>query len=225
MNPNNLVSLEELNVPVRSDEALEWVESLLKRFYKSKLGTEFIRLKKGITQEILDELLPLSRYAKAYYNTPDVLLQFYPGCKTSYDADFICCRGSLIERVEVTMAIDGQQSRIQAEAIQEYGHSPIYQTPKFTGNSKNRKIFETESETISNEDIIKIQVDRIQKAYTNKHKNIHKYPNVTLLIGVDIPLFVESECLQILEKLNIFDNTFDSIKCVNTSSHQYWCLK
>jgi hypothetical protein len=59
MNPNSLIKDEELGNPIRSDKALEWVESLMARFHDSKEALEFIRLKNGITQDLLDELLPL----------------------------------------------------------------------------------------------------------------------------------------------------------------------
>ncbi len=222
---NNLINKEELSEPIRSDKAFEWVESLLLRFHESDQSKDFFRLKKGITQELLDELYPLGKYAKSHYNDPEIFLKFYPGSSTSFDADFINPEGNLIERVEVTMAIDGQQQRIQSEAINEFGHSPIYQTPKYSGNAKNRVLEETETVTISSDEIFIIQSKRIQEAYAKKHNNIHKYPNMTLLIGVDIPLFMEWEYQRIIDQFEVLENSFKSIKCVNVSSNHCWILK
>jgi len=225
MNFNDRIRKEELHKPVGSDRALTWAHSLLARFNDSKEAIEFKRLKKGITQELHDELIPLGKYAKLHYNNPDIYLKFYSGSKTSFDADFIDKDECLIERVEVTMAIDGQQARIQSEAISEFGHSPMYQTPNYTGTSKNRVIEETESTIISNESIYEIQSQRLNEAYLKKHENIHKYPDTTLLIGIDIPLFAEWECQKIMDQFQVVENTFKSIKCVNVSRDLYWCLK
>ncbi|MCK4622559.1 MAG: hypothetical protein KAT62_10160 [Desulfuromonadales bacterium] len=205
--------------------ALKWAHSLLARFHEPKEAIEFQRLKKGITQELHDELIPLGKYAKSHYNNPEIYLRFYSGSETSYDAEFVDKDERLIERVEVTMAIDGQQARIQSEAINKFGHSPVYQTPNYTGTSKNRSLGETESVTISSDTIIEIQAERLKSAYLKKHKNIHKYPNTTLLIGVDIPLFMEWEYQRIIENFQPLNNTFQSIKCVNISSEHCWHLK
>jgi hypothetical protein len=225
MNPNSLIKDNELRNLIRSDKALEWVESLMIRFHDSKENLEFIRLKNGVTQELLDELLPLGIYAKNNYNKPNIFLKYYPGSVTSYDADFIDQNGDLIERVEVTMAINGQQSRIQAEAINKYGHSSVYHTPEYSGKSKKRKIKKSDVVTIESDSIVELYVERIQEAYVKKHENLNKYPETTLLIGVDIPLFMESKYQAIIESFKILENTFNSIKCVNTSSNHYWCLK
>ena len=116
---NEILKTEELRINIRSDEALSWVNSLIIRFDESNESREFLRLKKGITKELLDELLPLGKYASKHYNDPEIYLKFYPGSETSYDADFVNKDNHLVERVEVTMAIDGQQSRIQSEDIRD----------------------------------------------------------------------------------------------------------
>ena len=56
----------------------------------------------------MDEIRPLSKYAMHAYNDPKIYLKYYPDTKNSFDADFIDADKNLIERVEVTMAIDGQ---------------------------------------------------------------------------------------------------------------------
>jgi hypothetical protein len=225
MNPNDIVKPAEIGVPIGTDKALLWVESLIKRFYVSKEAKDFIILKNGITQEILDELLPLGKYAKHHYDDPNILLKYYPGTENSFDADFININDELIERVEVTMALDGQQSRLQSESIIKFGHSSVYHTPIHSGTLKNRVLTESEGATIGSDEIIDLQVSRIQSAYEKKHKNIAKYPETTLLIGVDIPLFMEWEYQNIIERFNVLENTFHSIKCVNTSSNHCWHLK
>lgn len=224
MNPNLIIDIEELKKPIRSDLVEVWVNELLSRFQTSKICREFIRLKKGVTQELMDEIYPLSKYSSAEYNDSNIFMRFYPGSETSFDADFVGVDGALIERVEVTMAIDGVRARIQGEAINIFGHSPVYHTPDYRGNSKNRIISEPESQIITSDEIFSEQADLLNAAYRKKHNNLHKYPNTTLLIAMDIPLFMEWEYDQIMERFSPLENTFKKVVCVNMSSNHYWRL-
>jgi len=224
MNPNQLIDIEELKIPIRSDRVDVWVNEFLGRFHTNKKSREFIRLKKGVTQELLDEIYPLSKYSTFEYNDPNIFMRSYPGSETSFDADFVGVDGTLIERIEVTMAIDGARSRIQSEAINIFGRSPIYHTPEYRGNSKSRVISEPESQTITSDEIIFEQIGLLNRAYSKKHSNLHKYPNTTLLIAMDIPLFVEWEYSQIMEKFIPLKNTFKKVMCVNISGNQCWRL-
>ena len=224
MDPYKLINVEELSEKVQSDKALEWVESLMGRFHTTKEARDLSRLRNRVTQELFYELLPLANYAKKHYNDPNVLLKFYPGSENSFDAEFINLNGTLVERVEVTMAIDGQQSRIQAEALNQFGHFSVYHTPEYSGKSKSRKIKEPSCTTISTDALIDLHASRIQKAYIDKHKNLHKYPNITLLIGVDMPFLMLWEYQAIIQKIELQQNTFQSVKIVNVSSNNYWNL-
>jgi hypothetical protein len=221
----DIVRREELVQAIATDVVSEWVSSLILRYHESRAAKKFLRLKRGISQELLEELLPLAKYSKAFYNCPDIFLKYYPGTENSFDAEFIDGKGNLIERVEVTLSIDGYQSILQAEALNEFGHAPIYETPEFNGNAKNRELKEPIVSLISTETIIQTESEKLQRAYLKKHKNIHKYPNVTLLIGIDLPLLLSWEYKRIIEPFQVLENTFNSIKCVNLSSNHYWCFK
>jgi len=225
MNFNKLVNIQELQIPISSDKAAEWVKTLLSRFHKSKKSRDYLWQIKGIVKEILDELRPLGKYATNYYSNPEIFLKYYPGSSTSYDADFINCDGDIIERVEVTMAIDGHQRSIQREYINDFGYSRVYQTPEYSGNIRKRQWKETEVAIINSDEIIKIHHEQIQEAYIKKHNNIQKYPDMTLLIGVDISLLVEWELQMIIDYFEVYENSFKSIKCVNVASDHCWVLK
>jgi hypothetical protein len=51
----------------------------------------------------------------------------------------------------------------------------------------------------------------IQTAFENKNQNINKYPNMTLLIAVDLPLLLPFEVDAIFEKLSIEKSGFNSV--------------
>ena len=219
-----LIADSELCKRIKTTEAVNWVASLLKRFHGSENDKQCLILKQRPVKEIIDELIPLSKYAQHEYNDNDIYLQFYPGSKTSYDAEFIDNAGSVIERVEVTMAINGQQKKIQAEHLIKYGHTSIFDTPDYRGPVDNRELAEYESTVKSSDVIIEEQAVLLQQAYDNKQKQLHKYPNITLLIGLDVPLLMKSEYQQIIDKLKIKKITFNSIKCLSICGHHYTCL-
>lgn len=225
MSFDKFVTESEMRSLIPSNEAEDWVNSLLRRFHTSEDSKQYLILRKGVVQEIFDELIPLVKYAKHRYNDPQVFLKFYPGSKTSFDADFVDNNGNLLERVEVTMAVDGQQNRIQAEALIEYGHSTVFHTPNYSGKAKDRVIDEPECCIIGSSDIIVEQARLLQTAYNKKHSNLHKYPDTTLLIGLNIPLLMNWEYEQVIRDFCVHENTFTSIKCVEVTSGKYWSLK
>lgn len=222
---NKFVTESEIRNLIPSNEIEDWINSLLCRFHVSEDAKQYLILRKGIVQEIFDELIPLAKYAKHQYNDPDVFLKFYPGSKTSFDADFVDNSGNLLERVEVTMAVKGQQNRIQREALIKYGHSSFFHTPNYSGNKKNRVINEPECCIIDSSDIIAEQSTLLQTAYNKKHSKLHKYPDTTLLIGLNIPLLMNWEYEQVIRDFHIHKNTFTSIKCVEITTGKYWFLK
>ncbi|WP_108649546.1 hypothetical protein [Dongshaea marina] len=225
MNTPDIVTKEELKSPIKTNEAEVWVQCLLKRFHQTEESKQFYFLKKGIVQDIVDELLPLSKYATYAYDNPDIYLKFYPGSLTSYDADFIDINGRLIERVEVTMALDGQQERIQSECLIKHGFTPIYQTPKFSGKAKDREIEEWGHDLIESDVVIKQQAELIQSVYNKKVNKIHKYPNTTLLIGMNAHLLMSWEYEEIIGKIVLNKPTFQSVKLVNIANGQFWDLE
>ena len=225
MSPNELVKPDELSQPVACIDVEAWVESLFKRFQISKEAKQHLILGNGVVREMIDELAPLSKFVSSFYEDSDAFLRFYPGSENSFDADIIDEKGSIIERIEVTMAIDGQQKRLQAEALLKHGHSLIYETPEYSGNSKNRIISEPEFNTIDDSEIIEIQSSLLQTAYDKKQGMLSRYPNTTLLIGVHMPVSRPEEFDDVVHSLSIEANTFNSIKCVNVAGNHCAVLK
>ncbi len=225
MKTNITITDKELSQPIKTTDAEHWVDSLLQKFHDTENNKQYLILRKGLVKEIVDELLPLVKYAKHQYNDPNVFLKFYPGSSQSFDAEFINNNNEVIERVEVTMAINGQNRRIQSEYFIKYSHAPIFEAPNYSGNSKERSLPEHQSSCISSDIIYKNQLSLLQSAYDKKQKNIHKYPNLTLLIGLDLPLHMSFEFQQIINYFKSEENTFKSIKCVSICGAHFSILK
>ncbi|HDY86522.1 MAG TPA: hypothetical protein ENH82_00220 [bacterium] len=225
MNLTGYVSKEELKVPKPINEIEEWVGSLLLRYTESEEAKEFLQFKKGITKEIVDELIPLSKYCKHYYSDTNCYLKFYPDSDTSFDAEIISENGDLVERVEVTMAINGHEHQMQAEALREFGMVSSWGMPEYSGTAKDRVITEPELTTIDSSEMIVIQSILVQEAYDKKQANIHKYPNTTLLIGFYFPCMFPHELGALTNLPLLKENTFCSVKCVSILDDHHWSIK
>lgn len=226
MSLNPTITNKELATPIKTKDAEMWVKSLLEKFHATRESRDFLILRKGVTNKIIKELIPLSKYCSRKYTAEGYLLKFYPGSEQSFDAEIIKDNGDLVERVEVTLAIDGYQNSIQAEALVEFGTAPIYRTPLYEGTGRNRQLLEnSEYDLIDNDEWINKLSILIQESYNKKHNNIHKYPETTLLIGVDIALASNGEASQVLSSFSIFPDTFEKVYCVNISGFQLWELK
>lgn len=198
MNLTDYVSKEELKVPTPINEIEGWVGSLLLRYTESEEAKEFLQFKKGITKEIVDELIPLSKYCKHYYSDTNCYLKFYPGSDTH---------------------------QIQAEALREFGMVPSWGMPEYSGTAKDRVITKPELTTIDSSEMIVIQSNLIQEAYDKKQANIHKYPNTTLLIGFDFPCMFPHELGALTNLPLLKENTFCSVKCVSVLDEHHWSIK
>jgi len=225
MKHNDLITESELRKPIKTTEAEKWVRSLLERYHDTEDKKRYLILKNGIVKKVVDELIPLSRYSKHEYNQSSIYLKYYPDSRQSFDAEFIDKNNNVIERVEVTMAISGQNRRIQDEHFIKYSHTPLFKTLKSSGKVGDRVLNEHELSCIDQETIIKIQSDLLQSAYDKKQCNITKYPDTTLLIGLDIPVHMKSEFHQIINTFKPEINTFKAIKCVSICGLHYSCLQ
>lgn len=204
-----------------------WVEELLNRFHKTKELKSILVNRERQVAEIIYELLPLSKYINAYFKKSDYFLHFYPGSSQSFDAEIKNKEGNLIEKIEVTMAIDGQSDRIKTECSIVHGIAPVIKTPEYSGNARNRVINADTTLLAEPEDVINYYKDLIQSAFDKKHKKLYKYSNTVLLIAFEVPKFFleQWEFNEIIKSLNIPNNTFNKVVVVNVSSNQYWLLK
>ncbi len=222
-----LITDEKLKIPIQCCRVETWVEELLNSFHKTEGLKSILVNRERQVAEIVYELLPLSKYINAYFKKSDHLLYFYPGSAQSFDAEIKNKAGNLIEKIEVTMAIDGQSDKIKTECSIVHGIAPVIKTPEYSGNAKNRKISADTTLLAEPEDVINHYKDLIQSAFNKKHENLYKYPNTVLLIAFEVRKFFldKWEFDEIIKSLNIPNNTFNKVVVVNISSDQYWLLK
>lgn len=213
-------------MPIQCSYVETWIEELLNSFHKTEELKSILVNRERQVAEIVYELLPLSKYINAYFKKSGHFLYFYPGSAQSFDAEIKDKEGSLIEKIEVTMAIDGQSDRIKTECSIAHGIAPVIKTPVYSGNARNRKISADTTLLAEPEDVITHYKDLIQLVFDKKHDKLYKYPNTILLIAFEAPRFFldKWEFDEIIKSLKISDNTFNKVVVVNISSDQHWLL-
>lgn len=219
---NSIVAETELSSPVPVEHAYDYANSLLKRFHANERLKHILILRKGVVQEIVEEFVPLSIYSSLVYSSQGCLLKFFPGSKQSFDGQIVDLKGDVIETIEVTMAVDGYKRVLQGESLIKFGHSPIYQTPEYRGNARERVLYESEAEMVSIEEVIESHICQILRAYEKKAKHIQKYPDTTLLIATDLGLLLENERQEIISSVNLKSSEFPKVILVDITTKKIW---
>ncbi|MFA0811041.1 hypothetical protein [Microbulbifer epialgicus] len=213
-----LITAQELEQPILVRKALQKAKAICDRFNTTKANRDYIYFRKGLTKELFEEVIPLAIYGADKYAKTDVILQYYSGSSNSFDGDFISSEGRLIERVEVTYAVDGHTVQLQRECATQFGEAPLTRKPRYSGNSKNRVIHPPEIEIEPSSTPLGIQVKLITEAFEKKNKNIHKYKDMTLLIAVEFPLLLPFEEESIIKKVELKGSGFNSVYIVDVYS-------
>ena len=115
----------------------------------------------------------------------DLFVKMYPDRKEPYDADIVSAKDDVIERFEITMAIDGHEESVRIEYLSEYGRADVFWPVQFNGKKGNRRYFNTDTEAYSNTDHDNKQIEIFNKTFKKKILKKDRYEDVSLLIGID----------------------------------------
>ncbi|HEY9833175.1 MAG TPA: hypothetical protein V6D26_21660 [Stenomitos sp.] len=220
------VTIEELEIPIIAWDAYEWAQNLLKRYHRDDESGRMLRLSKGIVSKILEEILPLAVYAGQRSDFKDVYLHYFASSGQSFDAEFRTGEGELIERTEVTIAFDGFEEQIRRETIERYGWSPGFGLNEYAGSVRNRAIPEPEHRIYGQQEAVAKLKSLVESSYTKKVAEITKYPDTSLVIGVDcFVLNSQTEFQEVISSVVATDCPFDAVNIVDTNKRFYHCHK
>ncbi|MDF0750152.1 hypothetical protein NLU14_07890 [Marinobacter sp. 71-i] len=220
------VSLAELEVPIVAWDAYEWVQNLLERYHYDDESRRILQLGKGTVSKILEEVLPLAVYAKERIDFENVYLHYFASSSQSFDAEFRTGKGELVERTEVTIAINGFEEQIRRETIEQHGWSPGFGLNEYIGSVRNREIPEPEHRLHGQEEAVENLKNLVASAYSKKLENIDKYPGTSLLIGVDcFVLNSTSEFQKVISPVVGLKTPFEAVNIVDTNGRFYHCHK
>lgn len=220
------VSLEELEVPILAWQAYEWTQNLLKRYHHDEESRRMLQLGKGAVSKILGEVVPLAVYARQRKEFEEVYLHYFASSSQSFDAEFRTRDGELVERTEVTIAINGLEEQIRRETIEQHGWSPGFGLNEYAGNVRNRKIPEPGHRLHGQEEAVANLKSLVESAYAKKVGNIDKYPGTSLVIGVDcFVLNSRVEFLEVIAPVLAYKTPFEAVNIVDTKGRFFHCHK
>jgi hypothetical protein len=220
------VSLDELEVPIVAWHAYEWAQNLLKRYHYDDESRRMLQLGKGTVSKILGEVLPLAVYARQRKDFEDVYLHYFSSSSQSFDAEFRTREGELVERTEVTIAINGLEEQIRRETIEQHGWSPGFGLNEYAGSVRNREIPEPEHRLHGQEEAVANLKSLVESAYAKKVRNIDKYPGTSLVIGVDcFALNSKAEFQEVISPVVATKTPFEAVNVVDINGRFYHCHK
>lgn len=119
--------------PRFADELYEWAQkknceiSQWSHQYSSSKKDRIYKhteLSKGLVQKFTEEMLPLSYFAKKFYNGNKEILFQASAENKPYDAIFINKDGKVIKKIEITTASKNEKWGLQKELLIENGRAP-----------------------------------------------------------------------------------------------------
>lgn len=218
MSISDIVKPDELSQIIACSNALKVYESMINRFSSSNEKAEYLRLKKGIAQELVDEFAPFCIYAYQCHGDSDKLMKYYHDTKQSFDGEILSGKGELLESVEITCAVDGHNESVRMERLNKKGMVNAFGKVKYSGKKGNREFTEEEVRTVSNSQIEAHYVELINHAYLKKKNKTGKYDGMILLIAIEGYLVKELNMDKIVSKLSLNIDKFGSIFLININS-------
>ncbi len=218
MNPNNILSIADMEKPRTVSELDEWVHKIQDRFAKNKKLYNFARQKKGLAKQFYEEIWPLLRYAQAKYST-EALTKLAPVIGSQRFDAIVMEPYSPEYKVEITFAKDGYEEFHKMKLLEQDGHVSVYGDLEVTGTKNMGYSYSMKNETGSLDEVFGKYHSPIIRAY--KAKAIRKYEEVeTLIIGFDDHMLFSHDEDSAMFKSMILD----SVKGVDCSFANVWIV-
>lgn len=179
------VRVEEFNAAISLPEFGPWVTSLCARYQDNGHWQKYFHEKRGLSNDIQKELIPLAKFCEQIASQrPMARLRYVHGSRQSFDAEILTPDGQVSEILEVTLACDGYQEALAAEALAIHGYAPLWSTVEHSGARANRVIPEPELKSLDAEEIVGECIAQVRNAVAQKSGS-GKYENVNLVVAFD----------------------------------------
>ena len=220
MSLSDIIKPDELSQIVKCSDALEQYEKLLGRFATNVETAKYLRLKKGIAQELVDEFAPLCIYAQEYHGNSNNLMKYRYETDQSFDGEILNDKKEVLEQLEITCAVDGYNERLRMERLNKEGIANAFGEVKYTGRKENRVFLEEGIKLVSKNQLENHYKELVEAAYRSKKNKTGKYNGMILLIAIEDFLVKECNMDNIVEGLSLAKDRFSSIFLVNISSRE-----
>jgi hypothetical protein len=184
------IGLEDMSVPhlnqtdlgaLRTQKELDrWVTDILSGFASTKKGRSAFRLNKGnLVKQLVEEMLPLMRFANGFYSeNPDLLFQLVIG-NQSYDALVRRADREIAMHLQITQSFDGYQNYLRKLHLNQHSFAPITQRP-LAKDKRTGQVERTQGDTVDPHRMLANTFSNIRRAVERKSKM--RYEEGTCLI-------------------------------------------
>ncbi len=126
--PFTFLSTEEMTKCRTPHELNDWVQTIFDRYSESNEAKAYLRLKKGLCKQLLEEVWPLALLAKQLFESSDQVICEPVLGNQKYDALIEDRRGGVpIQiKVEFTIAGNGYDDHLRMEVLNEKGSASTY---------------------------------------------------------------------------------------------------
>jgi hypothetical protein len=173
---------EELERPQSAADMLPWANALAQRLSATKELRAEARIGKHFARELMDEFLPLARFAHRFYEaSPEVIIHYIMG-NQNHDAvveDSRAARSS-IQYLEATTTLVTYDESLRMELLTRDGHAPAVGRIVAKGPRHARISIEAELKAVDHEAIVAEHLQRIARVVTTKAAK--GYPEATALV-------------------------------------------
>jgi hypothetical protein len=165
---------------------LSWARGLVAQVKSEPDGLRRIRLREGLTKELMTEALPIGHLASTYFaESEDVRIKLKIG-NQNFDAEVSDDRknASPLSFIEVTLAHEGEDEYLRSLVLHEIGEVSGLGKVTKRGTKKSGLTVEVAREMVSQGDVLSRERDCVSRAIERKLDK--DYPADTLLlIGFD----------------------------------------
>ena len=168
--PSCLLTPAILEQPHTAREYLDWAKSLVTCVKSGPDGLRQIRLRTGISKQLIEEVLPIGLFASRYFErSPEVEIALKVG-NQSYDAIVrdVRVKSSGIEYLEVTMASEGELDYLRMLKLNESGQVSGLGRVTKRGTKKTGLAVGVELEVVSQQTILEKESRIISEAIERK---------------------------------------------------------
>lgn len=125
---STFLSAEEMTKRRTPRELNDWVPTIFDRYSESNDAKAYLRLKKGLCKQLLEEVWPLALLAKQLFGNSDQVICEPVLGNQKYDALIEDRRGDapIQIKVEFTIAVDGYDDHLRMKEFNERGRASAY---------------------------------------------------------------------------------------------------
>lgn len=189
---NEFIGENELTKERTPSELWDWVgQKTGQIYYSCDGGRRALRLQKGLTKPLVEEVLPLAIFGKHKFgDTDQVLLQPVIGNQPSYDAVVTDMRTEPPTRslVEITQSHEGRDNYLRRCELLDKGRVPPYAPVVKTGRGR---AFSIPAKASPVEQRVQNELDRIVAAAKRKEGKDHPANTSLVIFFDDAPPFQE----------------------------------